>query len=205
MGGPTDRVEIRTDRDLGEPAVRRRADLDRPARRRRGGARGRTRISHTRLRQLRRTATDARTEPRCVDQRGFITVMEAGPEAGSRQRCAVRLAGVPRRAPHRTAPGTVRGADRAGLSRRSSLAEDAARAIVALAERPRRQRIVGAPNWLAAQAQKFAPGLLAHLTANTAPAPNTAAPTASTRARPTRAAYRRVAGRADFPNRTPGR
>ena len=51
-------------------------------------------------------------------------------------------------------------------------AEAAARAIVALAERPRRQRIVGAPNWLAAQAQKFAPGLLAHLTANTAPGPH---------------------------------
>ena len=73
-------------------------------------------------------------------------------------------------------------------------AEPAARAIVALAERPRRQRIVGAPNWLAAQAQKFAPGLLAHLTANTAPGP-----TAPTTTRSTRAAHRRVAGRTDFP------
>ena len=85
-------------------------------------------------------------------------------------------------------------------------AEDAARAIVALAERPRRQRIIGAPNWLAAQAQKFAPGLLAHLTANTASAPTATALTAPTRARPTRVAHRRVAGRAHFPPKplTPG-
>ncbi len=47
--------------------------------------------------------------------------------------------------------------------------ETAARAIVAAAERPRRQRIVGARNWIAVQANKFTPGLLDHFTATTAP------------------------------------
>lgn len=60
----------------------------------------------------------------------------------------------------------------------------AARAIVAAAERPRRQRIVGGRNWLVAQANKFAPGVLDHLAATTAPPP----------ARPGRAVHRHAIG-----------
>jgi NAD(P)-dependent dehydrogenase (short-subunit alcohol dehydrogenase family) len=63
----------------------------------------------------------------------------------------------------------------------------AARAIVAAAERPRRQRIVGTRNRLVAQVNKFTPGLLDHLTATTAPP----------RSRPTRAVHRRARGAAE--------
>ncbi len=65
-----------------------------------------------------------------------------------------------------------------------SSAEVAARAIVAAAERPRRQRIVGTRNRLVTQVNKFTPGLLDHLMAATAPSPS----------RPNRAVHRRVIG-----------
>ena len=99
-----------------------------------------------------------------------------------------RGAGLPRSCPHRAPARTVGGADaqvhlggtgappaagrgeRAGTgATRSPDPERAAAVIVAAAERPRRQRIVGIGTWAIVQANKFAPGLLDHMTALWAP------------------------------------